>query len=218
MKDKKLQLIFKKVEKKENGCWEFTGSRSRYNYGMVSYKGKQIWAHRLVYQLINNVVLPRNIFVCHTCDNPPCINPEHLFAGTSRDNVIDSLVKGARGKVYLNKEDVIDIANSGVSNLKLSKKYNMSEQNIGHIKSGRSWGWLTGKVCKTKGIGVTRKNAKINVIKMLEDKNKFIEYIKKFYEIKIELYGIDYFLNKLKLFLIEEETKKLKRENEKIKT
>lgn len=57
-------------------------------------KKYHIGIHRFVYEYIHKIKLSKDIFVCHTCDNPPCINPKHLFAGTAKDNAQDMLKKG----------------------------------------------------------------------------------------------------------------------------
>lgn len=75
------------------GCIEWTGGRQTFGYGQVYYRGIKITAHRLVYQLKAGPT-PRGFYVCHRCDNPPCINHKHLFLGTPRDNNIDCVKKG----------------------------------------------------------------------------------------------------------------------------
>jgi hypothetical protein len=90
--------FWKKYEVKENGCWEWTALRSKLGYGRVclwlgSKKHKYTSAHRVAWQLKNGEI-PDGLFVCHSCDNPPCMNPSHLFLGTPKDNAQDSVRKG----------------------------------------------------------------------------------------------------------------------------
>lgn len=75
------------------GCWEFQGSRTEGGYGKVRDSGRSRPAHRVVFTELNGP-LPSDIYVCHTCDNPPCCNPAHLFAGTATDNNRDRQAKG----------------------------------------------------------------------------------------------------------------------------
>jgi len=73
-------------------CWEWQGCRQPSGYGIVSFDTKQTLAHRVSY-LLHYGVEPGDHFVCHTCDNPPCVNPAHLFIGTHTDNVRDMVAK-----------------------------------------------------------------------------------------------------------------------------
>lgn len=73
------------------GCWEWTGDR-RHGYGIVVHEKRRHYAHRLAWSLVNGPI-PAGMYICHHCDNPPCINVEHLFLGTPKDNYDDMVAK-----------------------------------------------------------------------------------------------------------------------------
>lgn len=75
----------------KTGCWEWTGAKSSAGYGQIRREKKTIYAHRYVYENVFGKV--NNLLVCHRCDNPSCVRPSHLFAGSAKDNVQDMFKK-----------------------------------------------------------------------------------------------------------------------------
>lgn len=94
--------FWKRVNKSET-CWNWIGVKDKDGYGTLSIRGKGLKrAHRLSWE-IHNGPIPDGMSVLHKCDNPSCVNPEHLFLGTQLDNMRDKTAKG-RG-IYLKGED-----------------------------------------------------------------------------------------------------------------
>ena len=96
---------FKLYTKETNtNCIEWIAGKTKDGYGIVNYNGNSKLAHRVSYELFVDKI-PKNMCVCHKCDNPSCVNPNHLFIGTHKDNMNDMKLKQRRKNVNCNEKN-----------------------------------------------------------------------------------------------------------------
>jgi len=155
IKERDIKRFWSKVDKGDGTlteCWEWLGTKIVEGYGTFSIKNIEVKCHRLSF-FLHTGVLNKSLCVCHLCDNPSCVNPNHLWLGTLQANNFDKTLKGrtAKGSMFVNKtllneKDVKDILirlrnkESGVS---IAKDYPVSNQAISNIKIGRTWKHVT---------------------------------------------------------------------------
>lgn len=173
--EKNLRNFWKKVNKDgptqphmESPCWEWVAGKGSHGYGVFQVGGKKLSSHRISWMLAHGPI-PHDgsyhgICVCHHCDNKLCINPEHLFLGTQKENADDRTAKGraaygdrngarlypervfrgeARWNARLTKVQVSAIraiyAAKGVTQARLGERFNVDQSVISRIVNRRRW-------------------------------------------------------------------------------
>jgi len=131
--------------KTDEECWEWTGSKTTAGYGHMYWDGEQRYAHRLSIELSGRD-LPKGWHACHTCDNPGCVNPQHLFPGTPRTNVQDMVSKQRHyhgdnhHNAKIKKTDVViirQLAEDGVFLTRIAEQFGVTSGYISEIVSHR---------------------------------------------------------------------------------
>jgi len=129
-------------------CWIWQLALATRGYGQVSIKRKSYRAHRIAYELFYKESAKGKL-VCHTCDNPPCINPHHLFLGTAKENTQDMIQKSRHyhGERHhfakLTAQAVLDMRNrhakGDVTIAQLAREYGISEPSANRVIAGITW-------------------------------------------------------------------------------
>lgn len=135
-------------------CWPWVRGINSHGYGTLTVDGRHDYAHRHAYRLSKGRPIPSGFVVMHTCDNPRCINPEHLQIGTVADNNADRDAKG-RGKIIaigeensqsvLTRSDVLQIRERlqrGISVTDVAAEFCCGRATIWRINTKRTWAWL----------------------------------------------------------------------------
>ena len=150
MRAKTLAEKFWYCAKKQRGCWIWSGeTNARSGYGQFRMRRKHIYAHRASWELANGPI-PAGVFVLHHCDIRACVNPEHLFLGSHRDNMRDAASKGkfigrnhVRGELHpmakLTWPGVRFIRSSDAPSIILSKQLGVSRDTVNLIRANKIW-------------------------------------------------------------------------------
>lgn len=132
-------------------CHIWAGAKDKDGYGFIKRKdGKQIRAHRFIYEYTNNLTLEEGQVVMHTCDNPCCVNPKHLTIGTVFDNTHDMIKKGRKivsrgsnnGMAILTADQVVSIKRDTRFHKVIAADYGVSQSTISMIKRGVNWSYI----------------------------------------------------------------------------
>lgn len=141
--------LLNQIAIRDDGCWMFTGAWNKDRYGVMRYNGETKGAHVVSYEIHIGLV-PKGLNVCHSCDNPWCVNPEHLYADTQSNNVQLAIDKGRKpilrgeqcGAAKLKQDDVIHIrqlAASGVAHREIGEIFLVGREAIGKIVRRERW-------------------------------------------------------------------------------
>lgn len=148
--EERIAAFWAKVDKSggADACWLWTAYRCRKTYGRFNWNGYQQNDHRVAYQILFGDI-PEGLIVCHRCDNPPCVNPAHLFLGTPLENMLDKIAKDRcnlpsglqHWKGKLSDAQIAEIrrraASGKVKQRNLAKEFGVSPQRINDIVRGR---------------------------------------------------------------------------------
>jgi len=152
---KKKEMESKIIKDPKTGCWNWTGSKDKDGYPTIQMpnpnRGK-FRATRIAYEIYKGIK-PGKLLVCHHCDNPPCINPDHLFLGTAKDNAQDCKNKGRHNPVRgedrpqskLTEKQVLEIRNitskfpKPMTDEEIGEKYNIHPGYVSLINTRKRW-------------------------------------------------------------------------------
>lgn len=147
-----IQRFLSKFSKRKNQCWMWSGGIAN-GYGSFSIGKKKFSAHRISFEIFVNKDFNKTLYVCHKCDVPLCVNPDHLFLGTQQENVNDREQKGRggskkiKGELHWNnkvtKIKVLAIRKEYNSKTipmwELARKYNITVSAVWSIINHRTW-------------------------------------------------------------------------------
>jgi hypothetical protein len=143
----RILFMSSRISVTPSGCWVWTGTLNHHNYGIVRIGEKRLRVHRVMWALKNGTPAP-GVKLLHSCDNPPCCNPSHVFPGTQADNMRDMQAKGRKpigSKCpwsILNDATVVEIRRrklAGASARALAVEFAVSESAVYKIAQGTRW-------------------------------------------------------------------------------
>lgn len=147
-----LERFEANVLRSSGGCWEWTGYRDENGYGRLNINGTPVLAHRISWDLFKRRKIGED-HALHRCDNPPCVNPDHLFRGDQIANTADKMKKkrhkfgtshgSDHGMSKLNEDQIRAILASSESPQTIAGKYDISRRHVRDIQARKVWRHLT---------------------------------------------------------------------------
>lgn len=137
-------VLERSIPEPNTGCWLFAKSLKNNGYGQLWWNGKRRDAHRWAWTMARGEI-PAGLHVLHSCDVRSCVNPDHLFLGTNRDNIRDMVAKGrnSRGAAHTNAkltdEIVREIRSSSESSYILARRFGVSRAAIIKVRRRKTW-------------------------------------------------------------------------------
>lgn len=146
------EIFWSKVEKTDdlNDCWKWKNKTHSERYGQIQFDKQMFLAHRYSWELHNGAI-PNGLFVCHRCDVPSCVNPNHLFLGTPEDNNKDMASKNrsckgeknSNAKLTLEQvKGILAMHKAGVAIRFIAAEYRIKPRTIEAVVRGQNWKWV----------------------------------------------------------------------------
>lgn len=145
-------IIQASIPEPMSGCWLWERACQSRGYGQITLNGKGVLAHRASFEAFYDVDLDREMVVCHRCDNPICVNPDHLFVGTQSDNMKDCAKKGrikmpsqkgaAHSQAQISEEQALAIRADTRNYRIIAASFGISKTTVHEIKTRKTWGHL----------------------------------------------------------------------------
>lgn len=139
------------VPDSETDCWQWCGGLDTHGYPRIRWAGSMIYLHRLFLEIKGVLIVPKVDYCCHHCDNPKCLNPDHLYKGTAKTNIDDCIRRGRYNKTILRGDSapgrklseiqVVEIRSllGSTPQTVLADRFGVTKTTICDIQHGRTW-------------------------------------------------------------------------------
>lgn len=138
------RMAEKIIQEPNSGCWIWSRGKDKDGYGKVKIDGRSLRAHRVTWEYVNGPI-PEGMLLCHRCDNPSCVNPDHLFLGCHKNNHEDRGAKGRtargerHGRAKLTVADVLSIRETKPGYQAAAERFGIGKTHYHRILRGQAW-------------------------------------------------------------------------------